>query len=162
MYKILVYSGGVYRFDEVLECVEDIGGIVLKKDELNISRGSYFISQEVHVIIVNPEEGLDELKKIAADLEGDIEELNIDDEIRIAVVSILPVYNLLSKANKWVDVKYLEDTIECPCLNGVCKEFNDISCLENLEKTLNDMCRMEIAEKRTLSNVNEYRIKASQ
>lgn len=43
MYKILVYSGGVYRFEEVLECVEDIGGIVLKRDEFNISRGSYFI-----------------------------------------------------------------------------------------------------------------------
>ncbi len=84
MYKILVYSGGVYRFDEVLECVEDIGGIVLKRDEFNISRGSYFISQEVHVIIVTPEEGLDELKQIAADLKGDIEELDVDDEIRIA------------------------------------------------------------------------------
>lgn len=159
MYKILVYSGGVYRFDEVIECVEDIGGIVLKKDEFNISRGSYFISQEVHVIIVTPDEGLDELKQIATDLKGDIEELNIDDEIRISVVSILPVYNLLSKAKNWVDINYLEDAIECPCINGVCKEFNDISCHENLKKTLDDMCRMEIAEKRTLSNVIEYRIK---
>ncbi|WP_048190622.1 methyl-coenzyme M reductase family protein [Methanobacterium sp. SMA-27] len=159
MYKILVYSGGVYRFDEVLECVEDIGGIVLKKDEFNISRGSYFISQEVHVFIVTPDEGLDELKQIATDLKGDIEEINIDDEIRISVVSILPVYNLLCKAKNWVDINYLADAIECPCINGICKEFNDISCHENLEKTLDDMCRMEIAEKRTLSNVIEYRIK---
>ena len=60
-------------------------------------RGSYFISQEVHVIIVTPEEGLDELKKIAKDLKGDIEELDIEDEKRISVMSILPVYNLLSK-----------------------------------------------------------------
>jgi hypothetical protein len=159
MYKILVYSGGVYRFEEILECVEDIGGIVLKRDEFNISRGSYFISQEVHVIIVTPEEGLDELKQITAELKGDIEELDIDDEIRISVVSILPVYNLLSKAGNWVDVKYLEDAIDCPCINGVCLEFDDISCLENLEKTLDDMCRMDIAEKRTLSDVNEYRLK---
>lgn len=159
MYRILGYSGGIYRFEEVLESVEDLGGIVLKRDELNISRGSYFISQEVHVIIVTPEEGLDELKNIATELKGDIEELNIDDEIRIAVVSILPVYNLLSRTGTWVDVNYLEDTIECPCINGICKEFNDISCHENLEKTLGDMCRMEIAEKRTVSHVNEYRLK---
>ena len=51
---ILGYSSGVYRFNEMVEFVEDNGGIVLTRDEFHISRGAYFISQEVHVILVIP------------------------------------------------------------------------------------------------------------
>jgi hypothetical protein len=157
MYKIIGYSGGVYRFDEVVECVEDAGGIVINRDEFNVSRGSYFIAQEVHVIIITPEEGLNDIKTISSELKGDIEELNIDDEIKLATISIIPVYNLLSREGSWVDIDTIESMIDCPCINGICQEFDSISCIKNLEKTLTDMCRMEIAEKRT--GTNQYRLK---
>ncbi len=159
MYKILGYSGGVYRFDEVLETVEDAGGIVLNRDEFHISRGDYFISQEVHVIIVIPEEGVEDIKSIAAELKGDLEELDVDRLQKKSVMSIIPVYNLLCQTTLWVDVKTLEDMIVCPCMIGVCKEFEEFSCYDKMEKTLDSMCRMEIAEYRQSNGKREYRLK---
>ncbi len=159
MYKILGYSSGVYRFDEMVEFVEDSGGIVLSRDEFHISRGAYFISQEVHVIIVIPEEALDDLKIFAKELKGDIEELEIEEEQRIAVISVIPIYDILSHLGSWVNLKTLGDMIEFPSTNEVCLEFEGFSCSEEMEKTLDAMCRMEIAEKRKSSVNKEYRVK---
>jgi hypothetical protein len=156
MYKIIGYSGGIYRFEEVVECVEDAGGIIINRDEFHVSRGAYFMGQEVHVVIVTPEDALDDIKTISAELKGDIEELNVDDEIKLATLSIIPVYNLLSQLG-WVDIGTLEDMISCPCVDGICQEFKGVSCIDNLEKILGDMCKMEIAENRT--GTREYRLK---
>ncbi|MDD3985919.1 MAG: methyl-coenzyme M reductase family protein [Methanobacterium sp.] len=158
MYKILVYKGGVYRFNEVLERVEDIGGIVLKKYGFNI-RGSYFITQEQLITIIAPGESFYELKQIANELKGDIDEINIDNDIKVAVISILPVYNILSKLGTWMDVNWLKEEIKCPCIDSIRNGFNEIFCLHNLEETLINMCKMEIAEKRTVYSIDEYRLK---
>ena len=158
MYKILGYTGGVYRFDEIVEMVEDIGGIVLKRDDFQISRGDYFMSQEIHVIIVIPEETLKDLKIIVKELMGDIEELDVDENQKIGVISLLPIYNALSSALKWTKMETLEEMIDCPCINGICNELNDDSCIK-LEKTLNAMCRMEIVENRSIGKDKEYRLK---
>ena len=157
MYKIIGYSGGVYRFEEVVECVEDAGGIIINRDEFHVSRGAYFMGQEVHVVIITPGEGLDDIKTISTELKGDIEELDVDDEIKLATLSIIPVYNLLSRVGSWVDIGTLESMIICPCVDGICQEFEGVSCMENLEKILGDMCRMGLAENRT--ETNEYRLK---
>ncbi len=158
MYRILGYTGGVYRFNELVEMVEDIGGIILKRDDFQISRGAYFISQEMHVIIVIPEESLKDLKNIANELKGDIEELDVDDEQKVGVISLLPVYNALSCAGNWTDIETLNDLIQCPCINGVCTELNEDSCIK-LEKTLEAMYRMEIVEKRLNGEDKEYRLR---
>lgn len=158
MYKILGYSSGVYRFNEMVEFVEDNGGIVLTKDEFHISRGAYFISQEVHVILVIPSEVLNDVKIFAKELKGDIEHLEVDTEQKIKVLSIIPVYNLLSHQSSWLDIKKIEDIMDCPCITEVCKEFEE-TCLVDLEKTLDAMKRMEIIETRDSSGVMEYRIK---
>ncbi len=44
------------------------------------------------------------LKLFPAELKGDIEELDVDDEIKLATLSIIPVYNLLSRVGSWVDI----------------------------------------------------------
>ncbi len=49
--------------------------------------------------------------------------------------------------------------IEFPSTNEVCPEFEGFSCSEEMEKTLNAMCRMEIVEKRKSSGSKEYRVK---
>jgi Methyl-coenzyme M reductase operon protein C len=158
VYKILGYSSGVYRFNEMVEFVEDIGGIVLTRDEFHISRGAYFISQEVHVILVIPSEALNDLKIFAKELQGDIEDLEVDKEQKIKVLSIIPVYNLLCHQSSWMDIKKIEDTMDCPCITEVCKEFEG-TCLVDLEKTLDAMKRMEIIETKDSSGVIEYRLK---
>lgn len=158
MYKILGYSSGIYRFNELVEFVEDIGGIVLKRDEFHITRGSYFISQEVHVISVIPEQVFDDLKIFAKELKGDIEELEVEKEQKIDVLSILPVYNILSYEKYWMDLQTLESKMECPCITAICKESKD-SCILNLEKTLDAMLRMGIVENRIKTGVKEYKLK---
>ena len=157
MYKILGYSGGVYRFNEIIEFVEDNGGIILKRDVFEISRGAYFISQEVHVIIVIPEEALKDFKVIVEELKGDIEYLKLEDEQKIAVISLLPVYNVLSCSGTWVEIKTIENMIQCPCLSDVCNELKGLSCI-NLEKTLDALCRMGIAEKRITGENKEFHL----
>jgi len=158
MYRILGYTGGVYRFNELVEMIEDIGGIILKRDDFQISRGDYFMSQEIYVIIVIPEESLKDLKTIVEELKGDIEELDVDKEQRMGVISLLPVYNALSCAGKWTKLETLQKMIQCPCINGVCNDLDDNYCIK-IEKTLNAMCRMEIAEKRITGNDKDYRLK---
>ena len=159
MYRILVYSGGVYKFNEIEELVEDSGGIVLKRDEFQISRGAYFISHEIHVIIVIPEEALEELQTLTKELKGDLELLELEYEQKIAIISLIPVYNLLSLAETWVDADTLQGMIECPCINDVCREYGEISCFEDMEKTLDNMCKMEIAEDKISNGIRQYRLK---
>jgi hypothetical protein len=158
VYMILGYSSGVYRFNEMVEFVEDAGGIVLNRDEFHISRGSYFISQEVHVILVVPSEVLKDLKVFAKELHGDIEDLEVDKVQKVNVMSIVPVYNLLSHEDSWVDIDTMENMNKCPCIPEVCKEFEG-TCFVDLEKTLDAMKRMEIVEVRDSSGLREYKLK---
>jgi hypothetical protein len=158
VYILLGYSSGVYRFNEMVEFVEDDGGIVLTRDEFHISRGSYFISQEVHVILIIPQESLNDVKDLAKELQGDIEYLDVEKEQKINVLSIIPVYNLLSYKGSWVDLETMKNIIECPCITEVCKEFEE-TCLEDMEKTLDAMKRMDIVETRDSSGIIEYKLK---
>ena len=158
VYMLLGYSSGFYRFNEMVEFVEDAGGIVLTRDEFHISRGSYFISQEVHVILVIPQEVLKDLKVFAKELHGDIEYLKVEKEQHINVISIIPVYNLLSHEGSWMDIKTMENIIECPCITEICKEFEG-TCLVDLEKTLDAMKRMDIIETKDSSGIMEYKLK---
>lgn len=49
MYQIMIYSGGLYKFDEFVEFIDDLGGLVLKRDKFYISRGEYFLSEEINI-----------------------------------------------------------------------------------------------------------------
>lgn len=159
MYIILGFNGGVYRFDEVKELVDDVGGLIINRDEFSITRGAYFISQEIHVIMLIPEESLVDVESIVQDVKGDIAVLDVEEKYENAIISLIPVYNILSKAGKWVDMETIENMISCPCLNGVCKQIESGSCSMDLSETLDNMCRMELAEERENSNRREYRIR---
>lgn len=160
MYSILVYNGGVYRFDELVEFVEDSGGMVLRRDDFHVSRGAYFIAQEVHVVIIAPEEVIPDLEIMVHELKGDIELIDVEYEDKINMVSLLPVYNILSSQGKWTKIQAIEDYLECPCVDGVCQEFEKTPCIEDLKKTLEAMTRMEIAESREKDDELEYRLKS--
>ncbi len=161
MYKIFVFNGGVYRFEELLEFVEDSGGLILRRDDFHVSRGVYFISQEVHVIIIAPGELTEDLLRIANDIKGEIEVLEVEYRDKVNMVSLIPIYNILSRINGWADVSTVEDLLECPCVDGVCQEFQKSSCIEDVEKTLEALSNMEIAEHREIDGVAEYRLKAN-
>ena len=48
------------------------------------------------------------LKIFAKELKGDIEHLEVDTEQKINVLSIIPVYNLLSHQSSWLDIKKMK------------------------------------------------------
>ena len=56
MYEIILFSGGVYKYDELTEAVEDLGGLILRKDNFHISRGESYLSEEIEVMLIIPEE----------------------------------------------------------------------------------------------------------
>ena len=159
MYSVLVYNGGVYKFDELVEFVEDSGGMILRRDDFHVSRGAYFIAQEVHVVIITPEEVTPDLTRLASELKGDIEVIEVEYEDKINLVSLLPVYNILSSQGNWTSIQAIENLLECPCVDGVCQEFEKTPCLEDVKKTLEALARMDIAESRVLDNEVEYRLK---
>ncbi len=61
MYEIIHFRGGLYKFDELSEYVEDVGGLVFNRDHFEIIRGTSYLSTEVHVILMIPK---NELKQI--------------------------------------------------------------------------------------------------
>jgi hypothetical protein len=162
MYKIFVFNGGVYRFEELVEFVEDSGGLILRRDDFHVSRGIYFISQEVHVIIIAPEEVTEDLNLMAGELKGDLEHIEVEQDDKINLVSLLPIYNILSRIDAWIDIQTIEDMLECPCVDGVCQELQKTSCIEDLEKTLEALSRMEIAESRENDGNAEFRLKLTE
>ncbi|ADZ09571.1 hypothetical protein Metbo_1330 [Methanobacterium lacus] len=159
MYKIFVFNGGVYRFEELEEFVEDSGGLILRRDDFHVSRGVYFISQEVHVVIIMPEEAVHDLNLLATEIKGDIELIEVDYEDKINLVSLLPIYNILSRKGNWTSIQTIEEILECPCVDGVCQEFEKTSCIDDIKKTLEALSRMEIAESRVKDGNDEFRLK---
>ena len=59
------------------------------------------------MIIVIPEEALDDSKNFAKELKGDIEELEVEEEQKIAYLLYLPT-DILSHVGSWVDLETLK------------------------------------------------------
>jgi hypothetical protein len=159
MYTIILFCGGVYRFDELVEFVEDVGGIILKEDHFQIIRGDYFLAEEIRVILILPKNEIKSLKLIAKDIKGRIEDIKIEDSQKRAMQSYIPVYNILCIIGDWVSKENFVNVIECPCSASICPELDKIICIDELEKILDDMCVLEIAEYRMYNGKKEYRIK---
>ncbi len=159
MYEVLLFSGGVYRFDELVEFVEDIGGMVLKKDCFEIIRGDYFLSEEIHVLLVVPEEETKNAKSIAKGIKGRIEKPELGDDQRCTFLSYLLVYDCLSRADSWIRREHIKNQVDCPCYAMACKRDEEYCPLDNLEKLLEDMCSLEIVECRTTDGSVECTLK---
>lgn len=159
MYKILLFSGGVYRFTDVVETVEDMGGLILRKDHFQISRGSSYLSDEIQVMLIVP--GKDEkiVESISNDIMGRIEELDVDKHDKQTILSYISIYNALNQASSWLEIEEIEDLIECPCLSSLCENSDDQSCVINeLEETLDKLCEQEILLKRYINGKTHYRL----
>ncbi|MDD1767858.1 MAG: methanogenesis marker 7 protein [Methanomassiliicoccales archaeon] len=66
MYKVLMFDGGVYRINELYELVEDIGGFVIQKTQVQV---------QIIVTIVIPEEDLAVIEKKTQELGGKLTEV---------------------------------------------------------------------------------------
>jgi len=160
MYEIILFSGGVYRFDELAEIVEDVGGLVLRKDYFHISRGQSYLSEEVQVMLIIPEEDKPIIESFSQDIKGIISKLDLENSERNIILTYLSIYNVLSQTNTWMTINEIEDLIECPCQAQLCQNSENKNCvLDELEESLNKLCLQNIVESRNGDNRIEFRLK---
>jgi hypothetical protein len=167
MYRIIRFTGGVYRFHELAEYLEDAGGMLVQEDRLHIIRGSSFITQELQVIMIIPPDEVEHVKSLAQDIKGQIEEdLNLDPQDEVEMLHYFYLYHTLSQAGEWVDLSMIKDLTdqlyhaEDPLPDLVyLNYFNESSTPEDFKKSLDIMCSLELLEVRDPQGKPEYRVK---
>lgn len=161
MYRILHFRGGLYKFDELTEYVEDVGGLVFNKDHFEIIRGDSYLSTEVHVLLMVPEEELEPIYSIISEIKGMYEDIEISDKQKIHFFSYLSIYDALNRFDSWIKKEDLMDILLCPCHAMPCKEGGDIGCIlsHELDKILEAMGDDEIIESKKEGNEVFYRLK---
>ncbi|MBI5459812.1 methyl-coenzyme M reductase family protein [Methanobacterium sp.] len=167
MYKILHFSGGVYKFDLLAEHVEDVGGLLFQENRLQIRKGSYFLSEEVQVILMVPFNELSSIRELASEIKGEIEDVEIEEPLKSNLIHSLDIYNILCKADDWVDqniISEIEEEEYNTTGTGLA-EFDDDEneddndhVQDKLKECLDLMISLELIEKRGTKGKSEYRI----
>ncbi|HOI71203.1 MAG TPA: methyl-coenzyme M reductase family protein [Methanobacterium sp.] len=145
MYEIFLFSGGVYRFDELKEAVEDVGGVVFKKNLFHVGRGTYFMADEVQAMFIIPEEEEDTIKSFAEKLKGRLEKLDVEDIKRMDLLTYVSVCDALIKSGKWMSRDEIKDRIECPCPAQLCEiQEMDFCIHDQLDESLGKFCKKNV------------------
>lgn len=151
MYEILLFSGGVYKFELLREHVDDIGGLIIQEDRLHISRGSSFLSEEIRVMLIVPPNEISSLKSLANDIKGQIEELELEEKLKNNLIYSLKIYDVLCKESDWLNKEALIKIIESSHENGVMEKNlteQDIFTEESFEECLELMLSLKLITKR--------------
>lgn len=161
MYKILHFRGGLYKFDELVEFVEDTGGMVLNEDRFEIIRGDSYLSQEVHVLLIVPEDEKDNLKSLISEIKGMVEEIEPTGDQNNLFLSYFSIFDALNRIGNWANESTLKEAINCPCYAELCTYFEEDECQLDklLEEILAEMYRSNIIEHRESNGKSEYRLK---
>ena len=160
MYEIIHFRGGLYKFDELSEYVEDIGGLVFNKDHFEIIRGTSYLSTEVHVLLMIPENELDQINSIISEIKGTYENIKITPDQKINFFAFLPIYDVLNKKESWIEKEELKELLVCPCLTNLCKLKENDECILNEEfnEILEEMITNEIVETKIDNDKIFYRL----
>ena len=157
MYQVLLFNGGIYKFIQLQEYLDDVGGILITEDRLQISRGSSFLSEQIRVTLIVPSKEVESIKLLANEIKGEIEILKIDQSLEHELLSIINIYNVLSLANNWVKSEEIKLLMECPCISNICRE--DEKCTFNkIDEILSKMCALKILETRHKLEKQEFRL----
>jgi len=146
MYKLLLFTGGVYKFNEFKEFIEDIGGLIVQMDSFEINRGMYFLSEEIKVLIIVPSDEENELKAIVKQIKGNIKTIAIKESEIEKIVLIFEIYKNL-KTNEFMDlttiIHCLKNNQDFVKIEGTCKFENICNYNEFKEKILELLFIME-------------------
>ena len=162
MYEIFYFRGGLYKFDELVEYIEDVGGMVLREDRFEIIRGEYFLANEVHVLLVVPGEEVKNTKSLIEEIKGISGELEANDDQKKTLLAYLSIYDSLNRNDTWTEEGDLRDSITCPCHALLCKQDVDEECQidAELKQILSEMCTNGVIEYKISSlGKYEYRLK---
>ncbi len=161
MYEVFFFRGGVYKFNELVEYIEDVGGMVLNKDCFEIIRGDSYLAKEVHVLLVVPENETENTKSLIDEIKGMVDEVKVTDEQKKVLLSYLSIYDSLNRTDVWTEKGRLRDIITCPCYALLCNQTGDEECQLDvrLKQILAEMCENDIIEHKTSNGKSEYRLK---
>jgi hypothetical protein len=160
MYEIFLFNGGVYRFDEFKEAVEDLGGIVLKKDLFHISRGSSTLGDEVQVTIIIPLEDEKLIKSFSDDIKGHLEKLDVEDINKKDLLTYISIFDALIKSGKWMTLDEIKNSTKCPCPAQLCQNQElDICTLDQMDESINKFTEKVILFEREEKNKKKYKIR---
>ncbi|MBZ9571490.1 hypothetical protein KQY27_08010 [Methanobrevibacter sp. TMH8] len=95
MYDLLLFTGGVYKFDEFKEFIDDVGGLIIEMESFKVNRGMYFLSEEMKVLLIVPEEEKEIIKSFAKEIKGSIEPVLMENKEIEKVVLIFEIYKKL-------------------------------------------------------------------
>ncbi len=162
MYEILLFSGGLYKFELLVEHVDDIGGLIIQEDRLHISRGSSFITEEIRVMLIIPPNEVSSVKSLADDIKGEIEELKLEESLKNNIINSFKIHDIICKHNDWLNKESLIKLIEFYEENGLMELDTDVLMesgrLKNLDECLDLMLSLELIEKHGPEDNVEYRI----
>ena len=162
MYEIFYFRGGLYKFDELVEYIEDVGGMVLRKDHFEMIRGDSYLSTEVHVLIVVPEEEVANTKSLIDEIKGVSDDVKATGEQKKTLLAYLSIYDSLNRKDTWTEEGSLKDNITCPCYALLCNQIEDEECQldAKLKRILAEMCANGIIEYNiSADGKSEYRLK---
>lgn len=161
MYEIFFFRGGVYKFDELVEYIEDVGGMVLSKDCFEIIRGDSYLSTEVHVLLIVPEKEVKSTKSLIEEIKGITDEVEVNEEQKRLLSSYLSIYDALNRTDVWTEKGRLKDLITCPCYALLCTQIEDEECQldAELEQILAEMCANDVIEHKIAKGKFHYRLK---
>ncbi len=159
MYLIRVYSGGIYKFDEFVEFVEDLGGLVLKKDSFHISRGQYYLSEEIRVLTIIPPGEEKEAELMAKKLKGSMEKPDMKFKEKKRILSCLAIYDCLGHSPEGMQKSEILEYLKCPCSVQICNKSEKNCYLDYLDEVLDGMVEMEFLERESSSNKIKYTLK---
>ncbi|BDZ71282.1 methyl-coenzyme M reductase family protein [Methanobacterium petrolearium] len=161
MYKILLFSGGVYKYELLVEHVDDVGGLIIQEDVLRISRGTSFLADELRVILIVPSNEISSINSVASDIKGHVEELKLEKPVHENLVDILQIYDILCKTNSWLNIDSVMKLMISDDENGFIETNedsgkNDTETIQKLEECLDLMLSLKIVDKRTENSESEY------
>ncbi len=161
MYRFLHFRGGVYKFDELVEFIDDAGGMVINKDCFEIIRGDSYLSQEVHVLLIVPEDEVDNTKSLIDKIKGVVEEIEATRDQKNLFLSYFSIYDALSKIGNWANRDNIKEAISCPCHAELCTYVGEEECQldDLLEEILVEMCMSDIIEHKEKDGKSKYRLK---
>jgi len=155
MYRILHFSGGVYKFELLAEHVEDVGGLLFQENRLQISRGASFLSEEIQVIFLVPTNELSSVKELTLEIKGEIEEVEVEEALKNNLINSLEIYNIMCKADDWIEEDVISERYPD---NPEEYQDNPEEYRGNLEECLDLMISLELIEKRSIKGKSDYRI----
>ena len=162
MYEIFYFRGGVYKFDELVEYIEDVGGMVLRKDCFELIRGDSYLSTEVHVLLVVPEEEVENIKSLIEEIKGVSDEVKATEEQKKILLGYLSIYDSINRMDTWTEEENIKNSITCPCYALLCNQLENGECQldAKLEQILTEMCANGVIEHNiTADGKSKYRLK---